>query len=294
MYTFGNHFKPFHSVPACYAYVYMNEVLPNLFHTSSIWLTLALAIQRYVYVCRVVLARVLCTIPRVVKAIVMIYGLAALHQSTRFFDISISESPMCWKGAVHLTCKKNLAYWVTDILTPDIYYNVYFWFRVFFIHLVPCISLLWLNILLFRTLKEARDTRAKLFSENNSKTVECKKLRDSQCTTLMLIVVVTVFLLVEIPLAVLTILHIVSSSVVEFLDYDIVNVLILFSNFSISASYPINFAIYCGMSRQFRETFKELFVESKQTNDTRVATRNRSSRYSRVNGRRSCTNETAL
>ena len=302
MYTFGNHSKPFQSVPACYAYVYMSEVLPNFFHTSSIWLTMALAIQRYVYVCRVVLARVFCTIPHVLKAIAMIYGLAAVHQSTRFFDITITESPICWEGQIYLSCKKDMAYWVTDIVTPDIYFNIYYWFRVICIHLGPCITLLTLNILLFQTLKEARATRAKLFSENSNAKhgMECKRMRDSQCTTLMLIVVVTVFLLVEIPLAVLTVLHIVSSSVVEFLNYEVVSVLILFSNFSISASYPINFAIYCGMSRQFRETFKELFIKSAEENDTRATTVHRSSRYSRVNGggdgngRRSCTNETAL
>lgn len=68
------------------------------------------------------------------------------------------------------------------------------------------------------------------------------------------------FLLVEIPLAVVTILHIISSSVKEILNYTIVNTLILFTNFFIIISYPINFAIYCGMSRQFRETFRELFL----------------------------------
>ncbi|XP_024085662.1 sex peptide receptor-like [Cimex lectularius] len=46
MYTFGNHYKPLSPVGACYAWNYMNEVIPALFHTASIWLTLALAVQR--------------------------------------------------------------------------------------------------------------------------------------------------------------------------------------------------------------------------------------------------------
>jgi hypothetical protein len=106
----------------------------------------------------------------------------------------------------------------------------------------------------------------------------------------MLIVVVTVFLLVEIPLAVVTVLHIISSGVTEILDYSIANVLILFTNFFIIVSYPINFAIYCGMSRQFRETFKELFVRGTVT----ARANGGSSRYSLVNGPRTCTNETVL
>ena len=38
-------------------------------------------------------------------------------------------------------------------------------------------------------------------------------------------------------------------SIVEFLDYPLANKITLFINVFISFSYPINFAIYCGMSR---------------------------------------------
>ena len=36
---------------------------------------------------------------------------------------------------------------------------------------------------------------------------------------------------------------------------------VLVINLCICLSYPVNFGIYCGMSRQFRETFKELFIQ---------------------------------
>lgn len=127
---------------------------------------------------------------------------------------------------------------------------MYFWFRVVCIHLGPCASLVVLNVLLFGALRRAQQKRDKLFKENR-KASECRKLRDSNCTTLMLIVVVSCFLVVEIPLAVLTVLHIFDASLdLRVLDYSVINVLILFTNFFISLSYPINFAIYCGMSRQ--------------------------------------------
>ena len=64
LYTFGNHNRPLRPLAACYAYNYMNEVIPALFHTASIWLTLALAIQRYIYVCHPPLARTWCTMDR--------------------------------------------------------------------------------------------------------------------------------------------------------------------------------------------------------------------------------------
>ena len=80
---------------------------------------------------------------------------------------------------------------------------MYYSFRVVFVHMGPCISLVILNLLLFRAMRAAQVKRDKLFKENRKN--ECKRLRDSNCTTLMLIVVVTVFLLTEIPLAVLTV-----------------------------------------------------------------------------------------
>lgn len=171
----------------------------------------------------------------------------------------------------------------------DTYFSVYFIFRVLFVHLLPCVILVILNAHLFRAMRQAQDRRKILFSENHKK--ESKKQREANYTTLMLIVVVTVFLLVEIPLAVITALHIISAVIVEILDYRLANRCILFANFALMVSYPINFAIYCGMSRQFRETFKDI-VGTKFGGKRSTAAE--SSRYSQINGARTCTNETVL
>lgn len=60
--------------------------MPAMFHTASIWLTLALAVQRYIYVCHAPVARTFCTMPRVTKGLLYIGITAGLHQSTRFVD----------------------------------------------------------------------------------------------------------------------------------------------------------------------------------------------------------------
>jgi len=290
MYTFGNHYKPFSPTVACYCYLWMNEVIPNLFHTASVWLTLALAVQRYIYVCHAATARTWCTMPRVLRGIVWIFVFATLHQSTRFVDSVFLHVEITWEGEVHSACQERIADWV-DSVGRNVYFPFYFLFRVIFIHLCPCVSLIVLNILLLRAMREAQRKRQQLFKDNKKGSGECRRLMDSYSTTLMLFVVVTVFLVVEVPLAVLTILHVISSVVEEFLDYEVVNTLILMNNFFIIVSYPINFAIYCGMSRQFRKTFKELFVwgAGSATKDGYG-----SSRYSLVNGPRTCTNETVL
>ncbi|KAI8116381.1 Sex peptide receptor [Lucilia cuprina] len=250
MYTFGNHYKPLQPVSVCYIYQILNEIMPTMCHTASIWLTLALAVQRYIY---------------------------------SFEPVEIN-----WEGQVVEVCHMRTANWVDDYIGEDLYYTSYFLFRVIFVHLVPCIMLVTLNILLFAAMRQAQERRKLLFRENRKK--ECKKLRESNCTTLMLIVVVTVFLIVEIPIAVVTAMHIVSSLYINFMDYDSANILITFTNFFLVVSYPINFGIYCGMSRQFRETFKEIFLGSM------AVKKDNSSKYSIVNGPRTCTNtnETVL
>lgn len=78
----------------------------------------------------------------------------------------------------------------------------------------------------------------------------------------MLIVIVSMFLLLEIPLTITTILHVIQNiTSINFVEYNTLNTIILITNFFIILSYPINFAIYCGMSRQFRTTFSELFLD---------------------------------
>ncbi|XP_017156529.1 sex peptide receptor [Drosophila miranda] len=288
MYTFGNHYKPLHPVSMCLAYSIFNEIMPAMCHTISVWLTLALAVQRYIYVCHAPMARTWCTMPRVKRCTVYIALLAFLHQLPRFFDRTFLPLQIEWNGNETEVCHLETSMWVHEYIGMDLYYTSYYLFRVLFVHLLPCIILVTLNILLFAAMRQAQERRKLLFRENRKK--ECKKLRESNCTTLMLIVVVTVFLIAEIPIAVVTAMHIVSSLIIEFLDYGIANIFIMLTNFFLVVSYPINFGIYCGMSRQFRETFKEIFL------GRIIAKKDSSSKYSIVNGPRTCTNtnETVL
>ena len=110
-------------------------------------------------------------------------------------------------------------------------------FRVVCVHLVPCVSLVILNILLFSAIRKAERRRQKLMASRvkaeqaglvkrwistdlfmnpsninkNSGNRDNKRQRDAYSTTMMLIVVIAVFLSVETPLMVITALHTISS-----------------------------------------------------------------------------------
>ncbi|XP_069958588.1 sex peptide receptor-like [Cherax quadricarinatus] len=294
MYTLNNHAKPLYPQAACYTWGFLHEDIPNLFHTASIWLTVALAVQRYIYVCHPPVARTWCTLPRVIKAIIWIFIFATIHQAPKIFDTVYDSTEVEWQGECVCVCSERFSDWVTQI-TPNIYFQIYFWFRVVFVHLGPCTVLVVLNFLLFRAMKEAQKRRKKLLHDKNSKR-ECKKLSDSNCTTLMLIAVVSVFLVTEIPLAVITLLHIISNMGIVIFSNDSYYMLMYFfiiSNSFIIFSYPINFAICCGMSRQFRETFSDLFIPSRHTSRRENTTRS-SRRSCCTRTYRSCTSDTVI
>ncbi|KAI8433661.1 hypothetical protein MSG28_015659 [Choristoneura fumiferana] len=145
-------------------------------------------------------------------------------------------------------------------ISIDAYYTTRYMFSVLFVHLIPCTSLVVLNILLIRAMKTAKLNRQKLFKANRK--ADSQRLRDSVNTTWMLIAILTVYLLAGLPVAIVTVLHVVSVTVTDFLDYSFANKLILFTNFFVFFFFPVNFVIYSTMSRQFRETFKGFFIKS--------------------------------
>jgi hypothetical protein len=65
---------------------FLLETTPQIFHTASIWLTLALAMQRYVYVCHPSLANRFCTVRKARMVVAVVLGLAVVHMCPRVVD----------------------------------------------------------------------------------------------------------------------------------------------------------------------------------------------------------------
>ncbi|KAJ6221534.1 hypothetical protein RDWZM_000079 [Blomia tropicalis] len=320
MYTLGEYRYFLHPALLCNLYAYMVDVLPAFFHTASIWCTLLLACQRYIYICHPSMARIWCTNKRVSKAIGAIFILALVHQLLRFFEShyedviipNLSSDSTSTNPTTQRACQLVTSDWVARM--EVIYFLTYFTFRIIFVHIGPCLALVIFNVLLYSALKRAEVTRNKLFvkhnipiqptgssgnspllrngncrsmsfgsaehhqhqqiRENNSNEIAASRRsicveqynqqllqkrphrkstargigsgRDANSTTFMLIVVVTVFLIVEIPLAVTTAVHITENVFeLDLVSDQFLNMTIIFSNFFIIISYPLNFAIYC-------------------------------------------------
>ena len=76
---------------------------------------------------------------------------------------------------------------------------------------------------------------------------------------MMLIVIIAIFLSTEIPFMVITILHVLSTSLIKLLDYELAGNICLIINAVICFCFPLNFAIHCGMSQDFRQSFVAMF-----------------------------------
>merc|ERR1711884_177142 len=106
----------------------------------------------------------------------------------RFFDRNFEtiyiEYPICTGEFVHI-CKVTFADWVVNVVTMNAYFITFWTFRILFVHWIPCISLVILNFLLFRAMRDAEKKRARLLNSNRKVNVikgeskESKKIRDA-------------------------------------------------------------------------------------------------------------------
>lgn len=257
-YALGN-YRDFVPHEWCYLNITLSLNLPTVFHTASIWLTVALAAHRYIYVCHPDKAKVFVTTSNTLKVMVGIYVAAFASQLIRFIEHQYFAVAV--ESRLHLGlfsgCIRELE---PETLGPhqNLFFAVYWWFRVFFIHLIPCVSLVVLNSLLYHAMRIAQARRHMLLRQNRK--IESRRLAEKNLATLMLLTVVGVFLLVEMPLAILLIAtNVENMSNLELMEDNEKQLAAMVINFVILLSYPVNFFIYCGMSRQFRDSFKKLF-----------------------------------
>ncbi|CAF0730191.1 unnamed protein product [Rotaria sordida] len=235
------------------------QVLPFIFHTCSIWVTVVLAIQRYIYVCHSEKAKQWCTVRMALKAVACVNVLAL-----------IVAIPMFVEGTFHPITVRSLkdskkilnACLVRDYSEDPRYstlYSVYSVLRALLINVGPCTVLVILNAILVDRMKEAKQNRDRLMRKRSQES----RAQEQTSVTLMLVIVVTIFLIVEVPMA----LHLIISGLLKLLESDFLSGFLNFSvqllNFAVLLSYPINFFIYCRMSRAFRDAFTELLCPSK-------------------------------
>lgn len=272
-FTLGYYNRPeLHEIWWCYMGQYLVNVLPPVCHGVAIWLTVLLAAQRYVYIQYPLAAQKWCTIPKVRHAAFFLTVLAVLSGVLKVFEYTFKIYdgylilPNMEKEVIEVKRKTSCASEFTSIvkkMTPSYFYNIYMWTRVIGFLILPSVILIILNILLIIGLRKAQERRNRLLKENRQR--EANRQKESNSTNLMLVIVVSIFLIVNLPQALFLAMISVDSTFdfdMDFFKHSYANLFVMIDNMLIMATYPVNFAIYCSMSTQFRETFKRIFRPS--------------------------------
>lgn len=240
-------------------------------HSISIWLTVTLALFRYIFIRHPRLGAQYCNMHKAKIAVIAVVIVVTLVCVPYSVNLSIGSSSfsdpegLIPNGTSYYILMKNKHGY------DKVLYSVNSWIQAILIKLLPSFLLTIFSILLVNTMRRAERRRKRLLnnvpmSEENgatstsSTTVSSRKQKKSRSnrTTKMLLAVVILFLLTETPQGVLSVMGGLDGSFFEFIYMplgDLLDIITLINN-------GINFVLYCTMSKQFRDTFLKLFLKN--------------------------------
>jgi hypothetical protein len=194
-------------------YIYMHAMLSQTAHTISIFLTIILALWRYVSVCHPNLKNSI--MKRTLLAILASYLIAPLISVPYFLSLGIFSSEILIfthnmteiRGVSNFTdydfgesgeVMKFTKYFVHPSKFAQRHDQLFLWVYSVFIKLLPCIFLTYFSLQLIRALYEAKKRKEKLTGGSVSVKLLTKK-KQADRTTRMLIAVLLLFLITEFP-----------------------------------------------------------------------------------------------
>ncbi|KAJ8915745.1 hypothetical protein NQ315_004557 [Exocentrus adspersus] len=246
-------------------------------HSIACFLTIILAIWRYIFVSKVSSHGVCSNLKYTVIVIILTYVIAPLICFPLFstFEIKpynhtckpngewvLEKDIHLYENKVNLT-KKTM--YVMNINDPQ---HLSIWLYGILLKFVPCVLLTVLTYKIITALLETRRRRMKLLASNNQyeemngkhkhNTIQMYKENQADRTTKMLVTVLLLFLITEIPQVIIGIGAIGAIFGEMFLADCYKNLGDVMDMMALTNS-AINFILYCTMSRQFRVTFREMF-----------------------------------
>lgn len=228
-------------------------------HTISTWLTVTVAIWRFIAVSFPANTSIWCSMARAKFAIFCTYIMCAIFCVPVYLTFTVSrfrseEGQIMYRvdfsdiAQRHHQLLEKMNFWIFSVITK----------------LVPCVALTGLSLGLIKVLYETNKRRQRLKNRT-----DVDRTRDR--TTRMLLAVLLLFLLTEFPSGLLALLSGILGT--EFFNNVYLNFGETMDALALINS-AINFIIYCSMSQQFRTTFAQLFIPSwlKSTTSATAAT----------------------
>ena len=229
-------------------FVVINILVVITCHNMAMWLTVSLAVFRYIFVCHHVVANQLCSLQRAKITIAIVIVATIISCLPQYFLYKV----------INIEPATNISgYWVdkSDLVSVNEYYKtITFWIYGVIMKIGPCVLLTILSGCIIYAMRQARHRRQRLLQQSGRDTDHAS--HEHNRTTMMLVTVVLFFVITEFPQGILAA---ISGLDDEFFEQvysnlgDLMDLLVLINS-------AINFILYCIMSQQFRDTFINLFL----------------------------------
>ena len=220
----------------CYTYMHTRLYISQVFHTISIWQTVILGVQRYVCVCHPFTASRWCSFWKTFVGIVCASIAAFVVHIYHLLD----------EKTDYKDCK-----WVTE--TPCAASCVYIWICIIFMHLSPCVALIYLTTKTLQGLREAGKRVSNMMSGTSGKRMSRDKM-----ITITATLIVIVFLIPELPYCVYRLVFVINKHLGNSLDSEDNHIFLAVYEIALIVSFHCNFWIYCMVMRDFRQLIKRL------------------------------------
>ena len=240
-----------HSQAAYYFQIYVAYavILMNICLIASSWLTVMLAIERYVAICQPFLAARFCSVTKARVFIVTIFVFAVLCRLANFWENRITSS---YDTSTNRTVVYHEA---TELSYDSVYTTVYPWVvDGVLASIVPFLLLLILNVRLIWEVRKSTQyiQRNLMVAGSANSAVQREELQ----ITIMLISVIIVFFLCQAPYVIYTATTSINKFAImgsNIMLFRAVTTLLLV------LKSAVNFILYCWFSEKFWATLKKIF-----------------------------------
>ncbi|KAK2184988.1 hypothetical protein NP493_248g01024 [Ridgeia piscesae] len=215
------------------------------FQVTSIWLTLAFTIDRYIMICHPFHAEPFCNIGVARKVVFTIYIIGMLFNIPKFFEYETVIIPIPMRNETRLGC--DLTSFGRDHVFRKLYHS---WFYITFVCGIPFIFLAVLNVCLIHAVR---------LSRRRGKEINAME-RKRNDTTIMLIGVVVIFFFCQTPALVSRVIWAFEKDTKVFKRLSLYT-LNETGNFLIVLNSAINFVPYYFFGRRFRRQFWGIFCQ---------------------------------
>ncbi|XP_034246935.1 FMRFamide receptor-like [Thrips palmi] len=212
---------------------------------TSIWLTVAFTVERYIAVCHPMRGRLLCTEQRARRAVAAVWVFCVAATSSVPWEYSV----VLHQDANGMQC---IILDTSRLGDNDLYKTLYYWSSVTIFTLLPLLLLAVFNCFLINAVRQSRRARRSM-TQNEPQSVSQHQRQENRIT-ITLIAVVILFLVCQTPSAATLVYSIFTR--VSTVQRALGNIF----NFLVAVNAASNFLLYCALSDKYRRTFLVTFV----------------------------------